>query len=696
MSLIRTASPHTPPPAANPSQHPFSVPGGLQLMAGIRPDLQALDLTCWPHRLALYLWWESTAHQDYPGQQWQLSVDDLKALSRIDWEAIAQAGVCPGLSTVLKGNWPTVLDLVEGFRTHACEVSIGIAAFHSAIPSALQLIWQDRADLRATYDLAMPHGRIELLKWWFLYGYEEYPRISWQVQPDFLALVRHGPQGRFPLPAFLSAIVSWRSDLRPLYDLETEAGWLGSLQWWSQSGQAECGVPGWSLPWHAALRRELHGMATAFDARHAGAAQALPYLAFAVLQLRPDLCAAFNIEQPEGCEQLQAWWTANGQTEYAALAALFEDPDRQTPGLNIVGYAQGVIGISEDVRMAVRSLSHAQVSVAVIDAPMPGPAPRDHTLDDLLATQPAHPFSLYCLPPPELGRLAMEGGLRLLRSGTYNIGGPHWELPMWPRHLAGVFDTLDEVWTYTAFVYQAIAPLTSKPVLKVPLAVEVDTAIGRDRPALGLPENRFLFLVMFDGNSWLSRKNPLAAVQAFAKAFQGNRHVGLVIKAMGLDRASAGWQAVEAVIKGDERVTVIDATLSRDELTCLSASCDAYVSLHRAEGFGRIIAETMLLGVPTITTNFSGNVDFCLPTTSYLVDGPLVPLRHEDYIFADGQHWCDPDVDQAAQQMRRLYEDTAHTKALADAARDLIRSQYSPEAAGAAYRRRLEELKRFV
>lgn len=693
MPFSPSAWPHSRPPAAPASHSPFSVPGGLQLIAGIRPDLQALDLSRWTHRLSFYLWWESPAHGAYSNQQWCLSADDLKALSRTAWSTVAKAGVAPGISIALKGNWPTVLDLAPGFHEQACEASIGIADFRSTTPSALRLIWQDRLDLRTTYDLATPHGRIELLKWWFLYGHKEYTRVDWQVLPDCLELVWHGPQGRFPLPAFLSAIVSGRNDLRPLHDLEAEAGWLGSLQWWSQSGHAEYGVPGWALQWHTALRRELHRIAAAFNAKNAGAAHALPYLAFAVRQLRPDLRAAFDVAQPEECEQFQAWWAANGQAEYASLIALFEDPDRQVPGLNVIGYAQGVIGIAEDVRMAVRSLSHAQVPVAVIDAPMPGPAPRDHTLDDLLTTQPVHRFSLYCLPPPELGRLAMEGGTRLLKSGTYNIGGPHWELPMWPRHLAGVFDALDEVWTYTEFVRQAIAPLTSKPVLKVPLAVEVNTAIGRNRPALGLPEDRFLFLVMFDGNSWLSRKNPLAAVQAFAKAFQDNRHVGLVIKAMGLDRSSAGWQAVEAVIKDDTRVTVIDKTLSRDELTTLSASCDAYVSLHRAEGFGRIIAETMLLGVPTITTNFSGNTDFCLPTTSYLVDGPLVPLRREDYIFAEGQHWCDPDVDQAAQQMQRLFEDRAHTSALVQAARDLIRSQYSPAAAGAAYRQRLMALK---
>lgn len=671
----------------------FEIPFGLQIVAGIRPDLQQLDLSYWTHRLSLFLWWESPARESYTEQQWRLTTDDVQTLAGADWSILSTDGVAvPGISIALKGNWPTVLDLVPGFHEHACEASISVADFRSTTPSALKLIWQDRADLRATYDLATPHGRIELLKWWFLYGHKEYTRVSWQMQPDFLALIWHGPQKQFALPAFLSAIILGRDDLRPLYDLETEAGWLGCLQWWCQSGHAEYGVPGWALPWHAVLRRELHRTANAFNAMDAGAAQALPYLAFAVWQSRPDLQTVFDVATPQGCEQLQAWWAANGQAEYAALMAIFSDPDQQVPGLNIIGYAQGVIGISEDVRMAVRSLAHAQVPLAVIDAPMPGPAPRDHTLDALLTTQPAHPVSLYCLPPPELGRLAMEGGIRLLRSGTYNIGGPHWELPMWPRHLAGVFDELDEVWTYTEFVRQAIAPLTDRPVLKMPLAVEVDASIGRDRTALGLPEKSFLFLVMFDGNSWLSRKNPLAAVQAFVKAFPGNRHVGLVIKAMGLDRASAGWQAVEAVIGGDDRVMVIDKTLSRQELTCLTASCDAYVSLHRAEGFGRIIAETMLLGVPTVTTNFSGNVDFCLPTTSYLVDGPLVPLRREDYIFSEGQHWCDPDVEQAALQMQRLFEDKAHTQALTQAASELIREHYSPQAAGLAYRERLLEL----
>ncbi len=71
------------------------------------------------------------------------------------------------------------------------------------------------------------------------------------------------------------------------------------------------------------------------------------------------------------------------------------------------------------------------------------------------------------------------------------------------------------------------------------------------------------------------------------------------------------------------------------------------------------------------------------------MEGQLVPLRRDDYIFTEGQHWCDPDIDQAAQQLRRLFEDKAHTRTLVRAARERIRTHYSPAAAGSAYRARL-------
>lgn len=673
----------------------FSVPAGLQAMAAIRTELRHLNLDHLPDRISLFGLWEGSLHQQYPELEWRLSPEDTRYLSACGVsQFVAEGGV--GLSSSLRGNWPTVFDLMPGFDEHCRLAEIGVAAFEHSLPLPLHLIWNDRSDLRALHEVGTAEGRTGFLQWWLRFGHLEYPRVQWTLATDLNDIDRHGA-GCWPWPRFLSLIVAGRSDLdKTRFAADTEAHWFNVLAWWLRSGCSEFGVSAWSLMWHTPLRQELHKMAATFDARdplNGRCAKPLPYVPFQVWSSRADLQQAFPLGTPAGCNGLLTWWADSGAREYGSLQQLFDDPMDETPGMNIVGYARSVIGIAEDVRMAVRSADLAGIPHAVIDAPIPGPQPLDRSLDDRIVDHPQWPVSLYCLPPTEMIRLGMEGGRKLLNSGTYNIGGWHWELPVWPAHLSDVIDTVDEVWVYSEFVRQAFTHQTDKPVRKMPLAVELPGSPGRNRSLFGLPNNRFLFLVMFDGNSWLSRKNPLAAVRAFKQAFANNPEVGLVIKAITLDREAPAWRQIEEEIHGDTRVTVIDRTMQRVELVQLMASCDAYVSLHRAEGFGRIIAEAMLLGIPTVSTAFSGNADFCTPETSFLVHGPLVPLAQDDYIFHQGQYWCDPDVDQAASQMRHIALHRQAAQTVARAAQDNIRKDYSSHAVAQAYRQRLRELR---
>lgn len=671
------------------------VPAGLQAMAAIRPELRHLDIGRLTDRIALYALWESRLHREYPEIEWKLTAEDLSLLSSYEVDRFLADGGS-GLSCALNGNWPTLLDLMPGFESYSRQASIGPAAFTDALPPPLRLIWRDRADLQASHDIGTAEGRIGFLRWWFLFGHLEHPRVRWSVSDELVALDQHG-QGRWPWPRFLSLIVSGRNDLdKSRFSPDTETNWFNGLVWWQRSGCAEFGVPSWSLMWLTKLRQQLHQIAIDFKASSAAQerhASALPYVVFRVWSSRDDLRQAFDIALPNGCDGLLAWWSEHGISEYGGLSQVFDNPMGEQPGMNIIGYARSVIGIAEDVRMAAHSAAMARVPYAVLDVPIPGPQKLDHSLDAHIVEQPQWPVSLYCLPPTETIRLGMEGGRTLLDCGTYNIGGWHWELPVWPDHLAGVIDSVDEVWVYSEFVRQAFAQRTDKPVHKMPLAVELPVSPGPDRAKFGLPNRQYLFLVMFDGNSWLSRKNPLAAVQAFKKAFNNDPGVGLVIKAITLDQDSAAWKEIDREIQGDTRVTVIDRTMKRVELVQLMSSCDAYVSLHRSEGFGRIIAEAMLLGIPTVTTAFSGNTDFCTSDTSFLVDGPLIPLSPDDYIFYREQYWCNPDVNQAATQMRRLVDRRKDAAAVVRNAQANILQNYSPRAVADAYCRRLRELR---
>ena len=132
------------------------------------------------------------------------------------------------------------------------------------------------------------------------------------------------------------------------------------------------------------------------------------------------------------------------------------------------------------------------------------------------------------------------------------------------------------------------------------------------RAAFGLPEEATLFLFCFDPSSFVERKNPLAAVEAFHRAFgeHGNPEVGLVIKIFDPGPHAGALKQLQI---SDRRRSAHSSDREDDEtaeMNGLLAVADAFVSLHRSEGFGFGLAEAMLLGKPAIGTDYSGNPDF--------------------------------------------------------------------------------------
>jgi glycosyltransferase involved in cell wall biosynthesis len=136
----------------------------------------------------------------------------------------------------------------------------------------------------------------------------------------------------------------------------------------------------------------------------------------------------------------------------------------------------------------------------------------------------------------------------------------------------------------------------------------------------------------------VARKNPMATLQAFKQAFQPNDNtVGLVLKTMNTKPNNPEWQAFIKECQTDNRIQIITETLDRSEVLGLINACDAYVSLHRAEGFGRTLAEAMLLGKPVIATNYSGNVDFMQNELAYPVNFELVNVEQNSYQWVSNE-----------------------------------------------------------
>jgi glycosyltransferase involved in cell wall biosynthesis len=140
----------------------------------------------------------------------------------------------------------------------------------------------------------------------------------------------------------------------------------------------------------------------------------------------------------------------------------------------------------------------------------------------------------------------------------------------------------------------------------------------------------------------------------------------------------------------DARISVIDRYMSRDEKNCLIATCDAYVSLHRSEGFGYTLAEAMALGRPVIATDWSGNTDFMTPSNSYPVGYRLRELGQDYGPYASDQLWADPDLDEAARAMREVYEQPQQARRKGERGREEVSARFSASAVARIIGRRIE------
>jgi glycosyltransferase involved in cell wall biosynthesis len=304
-----------------------------------------------------------------------------------------------------------------------------------------------------------------------------------------------------------------------------------------------------------------------------------------------------------------------------------------------------------------------------------------------------HNCAVYCLNP-DMMKPIQSILVESRAAGRRNIGYWFWELEQIPDEWSHFIAEVDEIWVATEFIADAMRRATDKPVLKIPTPIDVTLPRSYSRGEFGLPDDRFLFLFSFDFHSFAARKNPEAAVRAFQRAFAPERRdAGLVIKSINGRNKPAAMQAMRNLIGDDDRIVIVDEFFTRDQVSGLQSVVDAYLSLHRAEGLGLGLAESMFLGKPVIGTRYSGNLEFMDDTNSCLVDCTMIPIRKGEYLYDDARfRWADPDVEQASRWMRRLVDDAAFRERIAKKGRDDIHARFTYAGAAALIRRRLADL----
>lgn len=524
-------------------------------------------------------------------------------------------------------------------------------------------VWQIRSgDLQREFDLNDMEQRIKFLSWCVVHGAKEYQAI-YDLRPFWIDINRRASIVETEFSAGVSILIQLWALVNPSLcvppTLDNAVAQKKILQsYWFGGGFAEIRQP-------LTLISEWQKSFLIND-------QNLENTRFAELlhSSRPDLQHAFDINSQDGRKNYKTWLSSHGVIE-TPIKHILTRPNKAWPtsrssasgefrkGVNLIGYAYGQLGIGEDVRMAAHALHAAGVPFTIINFD-PGPAISngDRSVEPWVTDDPIFSINLICLTALENLRLYLEKGQSLF-SGRYNIGYWPWELENWPKNWLHCLSLVDEVWASSSHIKQALDRVCHLPVRLMPMAVVLDRPVIRKsnlRSKYNLPQKETLFVFSFDGGSYIERKNPKAIVSAFELAFPlGTENVALIIKCMRPQTRDPAWAGILLAARKDKRIVIISKTLSKEEVLELYAACDCYVSLHRAEGFGRGIAEALVLNLKVIATGYGGNVDFCTPTKSTLIPYNLVPILENQYVDCVDNYWAEPDITVAAAAMATVH-----------------------------------------
>jgi glycosyltransferase involved in cell wall biosynthesis len=555
-------------------------------------------------------------------------------------------------------------------------------------PRALTL-WNERGDVRARFNIKSVKGRRALLRWFLFHSYRETNVPADNQERLFLAPLQRsypGLEQKACVPiTWLMAEIARRE--KKGYELATAEDQDALLSWIFRKGLEKY-----------ALTSLLTEQQTAVLLEKLPGNPDVPRIVKWLWQAEADLrCRFGDIDNPG----LMKWLWEEGEALCSILAHpainLAESgrrpPDGRFPfGVNLIGHARGRFGVGEDVRMAAKALESVNVPFVICDLPAGDfLGPDDNSVVHHLSEEFPYSITMFCMTGMETLRAVAQMRSKIINR-RFAVGFWPWELPEWPRYLRRSYDMVDEVWASSAYTYHAFARSSPIPVRQVPMAVWVDESDALNRSDFALPEDRFLFAFAYDGLSHATRKNPQACLEAFDLAFpRGDEPVGLVIKGLRAD-GSPAWAALKERAKSDPRLFLITESLPRPRLFDLYRSIDCFVSLHRAEGFGRNIAECMALGKPVITTAHSGNMDFTDHSTAALVTVDMKPVLPGAYPHGAGQIWAEPDVEVAGEQLKRMFTDKAWRDGLAEKGRERVRSLYDPATVGKRWAELLRSL----
>ncbi len=260
-------------------------------------------------------------------------------------------------------------------------------------------------------------------------------------------------------------------------------------------------------------------------------------------------------------------------------------------------------------------------------------------------------------------RIYHQNDLALRAGRGKSIGFPIFELDKFTEIELNHLRSVDALCVCSVWAKSIIAKYSDMPpVHVVPLGVDMSIFHPHATPAnFENPTNDTIFLNV---GKWEVRKGHHVLCEAFSKAFTPSDNVQLFLNTanpFNTPEESQRWVDTFKTSPMGEKINIIEQRLDNQwHVAGLMQVADCGVFPALAEGWNLEVLEMMAMGKHVITTNYSGNTEFCNFHNAMLVNVYELEDAYDGKWFTGQGQWASygqSQTEQLVSFMRRVHKD---------------------------------------
>lgn len=407
-----------------------------------------------------------------------------------------------------------------------------------------------------------------------------------------------------------------------------------------------------------------------------------------IYESRPDLQSAYPIGASNFYQDFSSWLKNFGKNEislenkYEFIINILEKTNilenrirrnKLSNGFNIIGYQNYELGLGTAARQYRQILNNLEIETS------------DFHLDNALSKKIKSNIILTEVLPfdknlvvigadqiPEINTMVRNNW----KCSRYTVGAIFWETDIIPLKIQNSLSIFDEFIASSNYIAKNLERYTDKKISVVGLPIESNDGIVTKI----FNNDKITIYFNFDYLSDIYRKNVYSLVDYVKRKNKETKNkFNLILKSTNGKYFPLEKAFLNHLISGDDNIRELDTFLSKEDFQKLINEVDIYVSLHRSEGFGLGLAEAMSLGIPTMATAYSGNLDFMNPNNSYLIDFDLESIsnsRRSPYSEFGG-NWAQPRYESFSDQVDNLLSHPEERFIRITKAKNMINNEFS-------------------